>query len=94
MWLQPNQAKAVVCVLGLLVFVADIVSPGDVNIAIFYCLVIVLCKWTRSIAFLWGTAIIFAAAIWPGLLLSPPPLTGTPSWVDWVNRLFAMAPLC
>jgi hypothetical protein len=91
--LQPNRAKALVFVLGVLVFVADMVVPGDVNIAIFYCFVIVLCKWTRSLAFLWGTVIIFGAAILPGLLLSPKPLTGTPSWVDWVSRLFAMAAL-
>ena len=92
--LQPNKAKALVCVLGVLVFVFDLVTPADVDISIFYGFVIVLCAWTRSLAFLWGTTIVFAAAILPSLLLAPQPATGRPlSWVLWANRLFAMAAL-
>ena len=92
--LQPNQAKALVCVLGVLVFVFDVVTPADVDISIFYGFVIVLCAWTRSLAFLWGTTIVFAAAILPALLLAPQPATGRPlHWVLWANRLFAMAAL-
>ena len=92
--LQPNQAKALVCVLGVLVFVLDVATPADVDISIFYGFVIVLCAWTRSLAFLWGTTIVFAAAILAALLLAPQPVTGRPlHWVLWANRLFAMAAL-
>ena len=91
--LQPNQAKVLVCVLGVLVFVADVITPADVYIAIFYCFVIVLCGWTRSLTCLWGTTIVFAAAIWLAILLSPPPVTGPLAWPLYANRLFAMAAL-
>jgi hypothetical protein len=92
--LQPNQAKALVCVLGVLVFVFDVVTPADVDISIFYGFVIVLCAWTRSLAFLWGTTIVFGAAILPSLLLAPQPVTARSlASVLWVNRLLAMAAL-
>ena len=91
--LQPNQAKVLVCVLGLLVFVIDLMVPADVDVGIFYCFVILLCAWTYSLTFLWSTAIVFAAATLPGLLLSPPPVTGPLSWADWTNRLFGMGAL-
>jgi hypothetical protein len=91
--LQPNQAKILVCALGVLVFLADIATPADVDLGIFYSFVIVLCAWTRSPAFLWGTAIVFAAAILPGQLLSAPPVAGPVSWTLWVNRLFATGTL-
>jgi hypothetical protein len=91
--LQPNQAKALVFILGVLVFVFDVMTPADVNIAIFYCFVIVLSAWTRSLAFLWGATIVFAAAILPGLLLAPPPVSGPLTWVSWANHLFAMSAL-
>lgn len=64
--------------------------PADVDIAIFYCFVIVLRAGTRSIVFLWSTAAVFPAATIPGLLLSPPPVTRPLSWVDWANRAFGM----
>jgi hypothetical protein len=91
--LQPNQAKALVCALGVLVFLADIMTPADVDLGIFYSFVIALCAWTRSPRFLWGTAIVFAAAILPGQLLSAPPVVGPVSWTVWANRAFATATL-
>ena len=86
---KPNHAKVLVCVLGLLVFAVDMVVPANLDVAIFYCFVVVLCAWTRSPAFLWVTTAIFLTATIPGLLLSPPP-TGPLTWVDWANRLFGM----
>ena len=52
--ISPTQAKVLVCALGALVAVVDFSVPGDINIAIFYCLAIVLCVWTRSLLWLWG----------------------------------------
>jgi len=86
---KPNHAKVLVCVLGLLVFAVDMVVPADLDVAIFYCFVVVLCAWTRSPTFLWIAAAIFLTASIPGLLLSPRP-TSPLSWVDWANRLFGM----
>lgn len=88
--IRPIHAKALVCVLGLLVFVIDMVVPADLNVAIFYSFVVVLCAWTRSLRFLWITAAIFAVVTIPGLLLSRPPVTGPLSWVDWANRFFGL----
>ena len=89
---KPIHAKALVCALGLLVFVIDIAVPADLDIAIFYCFVIAICVWTRSAKFLWTTTAIFTAATIPGLLFSPPPVQ-PPSWVDWANRLFGISAL-
>lgn len=92
-YIKPVQAKVLFCALGLLVFVIDMVVPADVNLAFFYCFVILLCVWTDSVAFLWTAAAVFTAAVLPGLLLSPPPVTGPIAWVDWVNRGFVIAAL-
>lgn len=91
--IKPIHARALVCALGLLVFVIDMVVPADLNVAIFYSFAVVLCAWTRSTRFLWITTTIFAAVIIPGLLFSPPPVTGPLSWVDWVNRFFCLGAL-
>jgi len=91
--IKPVQAKVLVCLLGLLVFVIDMVVPADLNVAIFYSFVIVLCAWSRSLRFLWITAAIFAVVTMPGLLLSPPPVAGPLSWVDWANRFFGVGAL-
>jgi PAS domain S-box-containing protein len=87
------QAKSLVCVLGLIVAVVDLFLPGDLNFAILYCFVVVLCAWTRSFVFLWSAAAVFATGILAGLLVAPPPVTGPISWVDWSNRIFALAAL-
>ena len=89
----PIHAKVLICALGLLVFVVDMAVPADLNIAIFYCFVIVLCAWTRSVMFLWTAAGFFTALVFPGLLFARPPVTGPVSWVDWANRVFAIAAL-
>lgn len=52
-----------------------------------------LWAWTRSLVFLWTAAAVFAVATFPGLLLSPPPVTGRVSWVDLTNRAFAIGAL-
>ncbi len=91
--LRPIQAKTLVCALGLLVFVVDMVVPADVDVAILYSFVVVLCAWTRSLRFLWITTAIFAAVTIPGLLFAPPPVTGPLSWVDWANRFFGAGAL-
>lgn len=90
---KPVHAKALVCALGLAVFAVDMVVPADVNTAMFYCFVIVLCAWTRSAVFLWTAAAAFTGLVFPGLLLSPPPITGPVSWVDWTDRVLAVAVL-
>lgn len=89
---KPHHAKVLVCLLGILVFAFDMAVPADLDVAIFYCFVVVLCAWTRSVTFLWAASSIFLAATIPGLLLSPPAVAG-PTWVDWANRLFGMGAL-
>jgi signal transduction histidine kinase len=91
--LTPNHAKVLVCILGILVFAFDMAVPADLDVAIFYCFVVVLCAWTRSPAFLWTAATIFLTVTIPGLLLSPRPVAGPLSWVDLANRLFGMGAL-
>ena len=56
------QQRNRVCVLGVLVAFVDFSVPGDVNIAIFYCLAIALCVWTRSLA--WVNTFACAGDIW------------------------------
>lgn len=90
--IRPTQAKVLVCALGFVVFLIDIALPADLNVAIFYCFVTALSVWARSIAFLWTTTAIFAAATIPGLIFSPPPVLPL-SWVDWANRLFGIGAL-
>ena len=90
---KPIHAKVLVLALGLLVFALDMAVPADLNIAIFYSFAIVLCAWTGSVTFLWGTAALFAALAFPGLILSRPPITGPISWVDATNRGFAVGAL-
>lgn len=87
---KPIQAKVLVLALGLLVFAVDMSVPADLNIAIFYSFVIVLCAWSRSVRFLWSTAAVFAALVIPGLFFTRPPVTGPISWVDETNRSFAI----
>lgn len=91
---KPIHAKALVFALGMLVFTVDMAVPADLNIAIFYSFVIVLCAWTCSVRFLWGTAAIFAALVIPGLFFTRPPVTGRVSWVDEANRAFAIGAVC
>lgn len=91
--LKPLEAKILVCVLGLLVSVIDMAVPADLNIAIFYSFVVILCAWTGSMTFLWSTAVTFAALVFAGLSLSPPPVTEPISWVDATNRAFATGAL-
>lgn len=90
---SPAHVKFLVCVLGLLVFAVDMAVPADLDVAIFYCFVIVLCAWTGSVVFLWAAATLCAVATIPGLLLSPPPAVSTLSWPDWANRLFGIGAL-
>ena len=90
--INPRHAEVLVCVLGLLVFTADMAVPADLNVAIFYCFVIVLCAWTCSLRFLWITAAVFTLATIPGLLLTPAPVQPL-TWVDWSNRVFGMGAL-
>src|SRR4029079_17985876 len=90
--LKPLQAKLLDCALGLLVFVIDMAVSADLDIAIYYCFVIVLCSWSGPLAFLWTAAAVFAAATLLGLLLSPSPVSPL-SWVDWAHLIFGMAAL-
>jgi len=90
---KPIHAKALVLAFGTLVFTIDMAVPADLNVAIFYSFVIILCAWTRSTTFLWSAAAIFAALVFPGLLFSRPPVTGPVSWVDETNRVFSMGAL-
>ena len=84
MW--PTRAKVLVCTLGALVAVADFSAPGDINIAIFYCLPIVLAIWSRSLVWLWSSTVVFILLTFVGFRLAPPPTHLDPSWIHWTNR--------
>jgi signal transduction histidine kinase len=84
MW--PTQAKVLVCTLGALVGVADFSAPGDINIAIFYCLAIVLTIWTRSLVWLWSSTVVFILLTFIGFKLAPPAIHLDQSWIHWTNR--------
>jgi signal transduction histidine kinase len=84
--ISATQAKVLVCTLGVLVAVVDFWAPGDINIAIFYCLAIVLTVWTRSLVWLWGSTIVFLLLTFGGFRLAPLPIHVHPSWIHWTNR--------
>jgi signal transduction histidine kinase len=84
--ISPTQAKVLVCAVGVLVAVVDFWSPGDINIAIFYCLAIVLTIWTRSLVWLWGSTLVFLLLTFGGFSLGPPPVHTHASWIHWINR--------
>jgi len=84
--ISPTQAKVLVCALGVLVAVVDFAAPGDINIAIFYCLAIVLTVWTRSLVWLWGSTLVFLLLTFGGFRFAPPPIQTHPSWIHWTNR--------
>jgi signal transduction histidine kinase len=84
MW--PTQAKVLVCTLGALVTVADFSAPGDINIAIFYCLPIVLTIWTRSLVWLWCSTVVLIFLTFIGFRLAPPAIHLDHSWIHWTNR--------
>ena len=84
--MRPIRAKVLVCTLGALVALADFSAPGDINIAIFYCLAIVLTIWTRSLVWLWSSTVVFILLTFIGFRLAPPPIHIDPSWIHWTNR--------
>jgi signal transduction histidine kinase len=84
--ISPTQAKVLVCTLGMLVAVVDFWAPGDINIAIFYCLAIVLTVWTRSLVWLWGSTLVFFLLTFGGFRFAPQPIHIHPSWIHWTNR--------
>jgi PAS domain S-box-containing protein len=91
--MSPAQAKVLVCVLGVLVALADFSVPGDVNIAIFYCLAIALCVWTRSLVWLWSATFLFVVFTFAGFGLAPSPVQAHASWVHWTNRAMTASAL-
>jgi signal transduction histidine kinase len=91
--ISPMQAKVLVCALGALVAVVDFSVPGDINIAIFYCLAIVLCVWTRSLVWLWGATGLFIVLVFAGFGLAPQPVESNAPWVHWMNRAMTAAAL-
>ncbi len=91
--ISPAQAKVYVCVLGVLVAFVDFSVPGDVNIAIFYCLAIALCVWTRSLVWLWSATFLFAVFTFAGFGLAPSPVETHASWVHWTNRAMTASAL-
>ncbi|HKV81554.1 MAG TPA: ATP-binding protein [Candidatus Sulfotelmatobacter sp.] len=84
--MSPTQAKILVCAFGALVALVDFSVPGDINIAIFYCLAIVLCVWTRSLVWIWGTTGLFIALTFAGFGFAPQPVEARGQWVHWANR--------
>jgi hypothetical protein len=91
--IAPAQAKVLVCVLGVLVALVDFSVPGDVNIAIFYCLAIALCVWTRSLLWLWSATFLFVVSTFAGFGLAPSPVQAHASWVHWTNRAMTASAL-
>ena len=91
--ISPAQAKVLVCVLGVLVSFLDFSVPGDVNIAIFYCLAIALCVWTRSLVWLWSSTFLFVVFTFAGFGLAPSPVQAHASWVHWTNRAMTASAL-
>ena len=91
--ISPTQAKVLVCALGALVAVVDFSVPGDINIAIFYCLAIVLCVWTRSLLWLWGATGLFIVLVFAGFGLAPQSVESNAPWVHWMNRAMTAAAL-
>lgn len=81
--------KAIVLSASITAFfaVADFLAPGDINVAIFYCLSVIASGWSRSRAFLWfttGTCALLAIA---GLAIGhqpPAPFLGA----MYINRSF------
>src|SRR5579872_4467871 len=45
--ISPTHAKVLVCLLGALFATMDLLTPANVNIGVFYFVVIALLGWTR-----------------------------------------------
>ena len=83
---SPGQAKVLVCFSALLIAAVDLSLPANINVAIFYCLTIVLAGWTRSVKWLWVSTAAFMLLTFGGITLAPAPIVNAVIWVDWLNR--------
>lgn len=83
---SPTHAKVLVCLLGALFAVIDLLAPANINVAVFYFVIIVLLGWTRSIQWLWTSTVVFILLTFAGITLAPPPIANAITWVDWLNR--------
>ncbi len=91
--ISRRQAKVLVCLVGVLVAAMDFSVPGDINIAIFYCLAIALCVWTRSLAWLWSATFLFSGLTFAGFGMAPLPIETHSPWVHWTNRAMTVGAL-
>ncbi len=72
--------------LGALLAAVDLLVPANINIAIFYFLLIVLTLWTRSEKWLWSSTLIFMFLTFARIILAPASMANLVTWVDWLNR--------
>lgn len=83
---SPRVSKAAVCVLVAGIAAADFSTPADVNVAIFYCICIVLLIATRSIRWLWSFTAAFIILTLVSIAFGRAPAGEALTWVDWLNR--------
>ncbi len=84
--ISPKQAKILICMSGALLAAVDLLVPANINIAIFYFLLIVLTLWTRSEKWLWSSTLIFMFLTFARIIWAPASIANLVTWVDWLNR--------
>ena len=77
---------AVSCVLTLCVFVVDLSTPADVNVALLYTGSILACFWTRSRRLVWGAACASLCLSVVAVVVGRSPHPGALQGVIWANR--------
>ena len=95
LWQQisPRRAKIAFCLLAALIAAVDVRSPADINVSLFYFVLIVLAGFTRSFKWLWISTIIFILLTFGDIALGAPPIDSQLIWVDWLNRIITAVAL-
>ena len=83
----PRNAAVITVVMTALYAFWDFTLPGELVVATLYASSVVASGWTRSVRFLWGTALVCVALTFAGLSFGPKPSEGLLQ-AFYVNRAF------
>jgi hypothetical protein len=95
LWQQisPRRAKIAFCLSAALIAIVDVRAPANINVSLFYFVLIVLAGFTRSFRWLWISTIIFILLTLGDIALGAPPIDSHLIWVDWLNRIITAVAL-
>jgi PAS domain S-box-containing protein len=83
-WLTAATVRLIVVVIAIVVLVADLVTPAEYDVSLFYGVAIALCAWSGSRRGLWIVTALVTIFVFLGACVGAPPHT---NWtVVWVDR--------